>query len=360
MGKTKGFFNRVLKKIKGWFDSESGSKESSPQPNSQNISQKYEQSNSEAAGGRPNYSRIAIIVLIILIGVFVLASGVFALGIYKYDWNNRPTNIAKETFPYPAAMVGLNSITINQVEQEADRLSHFFTQTDQGQEAPDEAVMKNQILERLVESQVVKNLAQKYSISVSSDEVDKQYQTIAEQNGGEEKLEKLLSELYNLNPAEFKELILRQLRMEELKQKFDNELRKMLKARHILVKVNQDANKKTVNKIRKKAEDILEKANKEGADFAKLAKKFSQDKASKDDGGQLPWFGKGDMVKSFEEVAFNLEIGQTSDLVRSQYGFHIIKLEDKRGEIEKDFTGWIDEMKSKWFVHKFIVWQKES
>ncbi len=354
MDKIKNFFSRLISKVKNFFR-RNRSESADKTDQESDLSERFQENDSQSEKTGPNYGRIAVYALGVLVGVFLVTSAVFAVGIYRYDWDNRPTNIAKETFPYPAAMVGLKSITINQVEQEADRLEHFFSQTDQGQEAPDEAVMKNQILERLIEGQVVKNLAQKYSVSVSSDEVDKQYQTIAEQNGGDEKLEKLLNELYNLTPVEFKELILRQLRMEQLKQKFDNELRKMIKARHILVKVDQDANKKQVNKARKEAEDILKRVNKEGTDFANIAKKFSQDKASKDDGGQLPWFGRGDMVENFEEAAFNMEIGETSELVESQYGFHIIKLEDRRGEIEKDFTGWIEEMTEKWFVHKFIV-----
>jgi foldase protein PrsA len=351
MDKIKNFFRRLGKKTKNLFSS--NKKNESNQD--LGLDSDLEQTNSSDKKGR-SFSKIALTVLIVLIGIFLLAGSVFAVGIYKYDWDNRPTQIAKKTFPFPAAMIGLNTITVNQVEQESDRLNHFFVQTDQVEEAPDEAVMKNQILERLIENEMVKSLAKKHNIKVTSEDVDQQYQEISEQNGGEDKLENLLDELYNLSPSEFKELVLRQLRMEELNHKFDDELRSKIKARHILIKVDEDANKKQTEEARKKAQNVLNKAKKDDADFAKLAKNHSQDKASKDDGGQLPMFGAGDMVESFEEAAYNLEIGEVSDLVETQFGFHIIKVEEKQGEIKKSFSQWIEDMKDQWFVHKFIEW----
>ncbi len=81
-------------------------------------------------------------------------------------------------------------------------------------------------------------------------------------------------------------------------------------------------------KVKKTAEDVLKRV-KAGEDFAKLAKEFSAD-GSAQEGGKLRPFGKGRMVKEFEEAAYGLQKGQMTDLVKTQFGYHIIKLEDRQ------------------------------
>ncbi|HLG54625.1 MAG TPA: peptidyl-prolyl cis-trans isomerase [Vicinamibacterales bacterium] len=98
-----------------------------------------------------------------------------------------------------------------------------------------------------------------------------------------------------------------------------------IRASHILLETTG----KDEATVRKQAEAILQQV-KSGADFAELAKKVSEDKGSKANGGDLDYFGRGRMVPEFEEAAFKLQPGQISDLVKSQFGFHIIKLVDKR------------------------------
>ena len=98
-----------------------------------------------------------------------------------------------------------------------------------------------------------------------------------------------------------------------------------IRASHILLKTEG----KDEAAVRKQAEALLAKA-KSGADFAALAKQHSEDEASKDAGGDLDYFGRGRMVAEFDQAAWALTPGQISDVVKTSFGFHIIKLVDKR------------------------------
>ncbi len=92
-----------------------------------------------------------------------------------------------------------------------------------------------------------------------------------------------------------------------------------------------------VEEIKKTAEDVLQQAQKKGAKFEDLAKKYSEDPGTKDKGGDLGWITQGQTVPEFEKTAFGLDKGQMSGLVRTQYGFHIIKVLDKETARTKIF-----------------------
>ena len=111
-----------------------------------------------------------------------------------------------------------------------------------------------------------------------------------------------------------------------------------VRASHILLKTEG----KDEATVRKQAEDILKQAKAPGADFAALAKKYSEDDGSKANGGDLDYFPKGRMVPEFEQAAFSMQPGQISDLVKSQFGFHIIKVVDKKPAATKT----LDEVRS--------------
>jgi peptidyl-prolyl cis-trans isomerase C len=119
-----------------------------------------------------------------------------------------------------------------------------------------------------------------------------------------------LNEFYKNNPDRFKQ-------------------GERVKASHILVKVDQGADEATKTKARQKAEGLL-KQIKAGGDFAALAKANSEDPGSAIQGGDLGYFSPGQMVPQFNDVAFKLAPGAVSDLVETQFGFHIIKVVDKQ------------------------------
>ncbi|MCK8623861.1 peptidylprolyl isomerase [Prevotella sp. E13-27] len=103
----------------------------------------------------------------------------------------------------------------------------------------------------------------------------------------------------------------------------------LVQASHILLRLNQQAPDSEVAAAKVRIDSIY-KALKAGADFAELAKKVSEDPGSARQGGLLPFVQRGQFVKEFEDVAFSLQPGQMSDVVQTAYGFHIIKVMEKK------------------------------
>jgi parvulin-like peptidyl-prolyl isomerase len=107
-------------------------------------------------------------------------------------------------------------------------------------------------------------------------------------------------------------------------------------ARHILFKVDPAGSKAEKDEARERAKGVLKRA-KEGENFEKLARAYSDDESSKANGGDLGYFARGRTVPGFEEVAFNINPGEISDIVETRYGYHIIKVEDHLDGRETSF-----------------------
>jgi peptidyl-prolyl cis-trans isomerase D len=156
-----------------------------------------------------------------------------------------------------------------------------------------------------------------------------------------------IDEYYKNNPKEFQtdarvkveyvlfsaDSLLAQTKVDEseVKKYFDEHLSEFSnpeqrQAAHILITVSAQASAAEKSAAQAKAEQILQQLKKSPASFASLAKQYSQDPGSAANGGDLGLFGRGAMVKPFEDAVFALKVGETSDLVQSDFGFHIIKL----------------------------------
>jgi len=141
--------------------------------------------------------------------------------------------------------------------------------------------------------------------------------------------EEAIEQYYRINKDEFK-------------------LPERVSARHILVKAGKDAGETDKASALNKAKDIVEKI-KAGKDFAELANEFSEDPGTKGRGGDLGYFSRGKMVKPFEDAAFSLEPGSISEIVETKYGYHIIRLEDRKPEEAQSLKEVKDRIKKKLF-----------
>ncbi|MEA1986388.1 MAG: peptidylprolyl isomerase [Candidatus Marinimicrobia bacterium] len=192
--------------------------------------------------------------------------------------------------------------------------------------------------------------ADKHNVKVSKEEVEEELEKIFTRYGGEEKFTEMveLQDMTIENVKEdlednllvnkyFKDEIFSKIKVDEAKVKeryelgknnYDNEVATV---RHILFLTNNKSDEEKVE-VKALAEEVLAKA-KDGEDFEKLVEKYTEDPGSKENGGLYEDFSKGRMVKPFEDVAFNAEIGSISDLVVTQYGYHIIKVIDRKDSL---------------------------
>lgn len=164
----------------------------------------------------------------------------------------------------------------------------------------------------------------KKKVRVSRSEIDSVIENIVNQQGFSSKkdLENALKNI-GIGMNKFRELMKEELLVQKMITKMRSEVKvtpedlREVKASHILVSTEAEA------------KDLLAKIKK-GEDFAALAKKYSNDPGSAKKGGDLGYFATGNMVETFEKAAFKLKVGEVSDVVKTQYGFHIIKLTDSR------------------------------
>jgi len=233
-------------------------------------------------------------------------------------------------------------------------------------------------LNALIEQKIIELEAKKQNIVPTEEDIQKEMETYYEYYGGEEGFKQTLA-LSGYSLADFKEDLALNLKIkklleprisiseEEIKTYFEENKsafaqEEQVKASHILVETEEKAN------------EVKEKLDK-GEDFAKLAKEYSTDTLTKENGGDLGFFGHGDMVKEFEEAAFSLNVGEISSPVKTEYGYHIIKVEEKKEAQEanyeqskekirnalfeqkahEEYNDWLRELYEQYTIENFLV-----
>lgn len=308
------FFTLLLKKIKGL-----------------KIKESFKKTN------KAKIWKITRLTILILIGVYILTGIGFGIAVYKYNSESRAVKIAVKVFPYPIEWVNGRAILASSFYQQLGYVKQYSQQSQQP--VTDEKQLKTQLLSQLTDQKIVQEQAKKLGVKVSRDDVNQAFYKIADQNGGSDAVVKVLQEMYGMNINQFKDMVKQQLYTD----KIQSNLLVQVHAEHILIKDEA------------KAKDVLEQVKKGDKSFEDLAKENSEDTGSKDNSGDLGWFYRGQMVKEFEEAAFSLQSGSiTGDLVKSDYGYHIIKVLERKGSIDKSLSDWLAEVKQNAKIHQWI------
>ena len=212
--------------------------------------------------------------------------------------------------------------------------------------------LERQLLDGMVEENLLLQEAKKQAVLPSDSEIKNKVEETKKKFSSEEEFLNALK-TYKMDTKEFEDWTRQNIALDTLFNKVTTDIKDIkvseadikkyydenketfkqpekVRVRHILIKFDNDKEKlgRTAEQAKKEILAILDRVNK-GEDFAKLAKEKSEDSGSKDKGGEST-FGRGEMVKEFEEATFKLQPGQvTKEPVKTVYGFHIIKLEEK-------------------------------
>ena len=269
-----------------------------------------------------------------------------------------------------AAVVNDHPIALSEVEQ---RAAPELAQVARERDPQKRADLRKRVMQGAVDALISEKLLEvqmdELGITVSDQEIDLGIEDVRRQNGmsAEQFEQALRSEGYSVEAYKtFMRGQLRRLKLINMKVRSkvkiaDEELRNAynqwarmeqqdpeVHARHILVQVAKDATPEQIKAAEEKARAIAEEARKPGIDFVELAKKKSEG-PSAEDGGDLGYFKRGMMVPEFDKVAFSLDVGGVSDPIRTRFGFHVIKVEDRRALPVKTFEEMKGELQEKIF-----------
>jgi peptidyl-prolyl cis-trans isomerase SurA len=250
-----------------------------------------------------------------------------------------------------AAIVNTEVIPLSEVEK---RAAPELARVDQEVTGPERAQKRAAVLKRtldgLIDEKLVDNELRELKVSITDKDVDTAIEEVKKSyNINDEQLAQAVAR-EGFNMAEYRDTMRKQIGRYKL---INEKIRKNVKVseadvqseydrmthtegqdyevhvRHILIAVPKNAPATDAEKAKLKAAALSEEARQPGVDFAELAKKRSEGSSSSD-GGDLGFFKRGTMVPEFEKVAFGLKPGEVSDPVRTQFGWHVLKLEEIR------------------------------
>jgi len=290
---------------------------------------------------------------VIILGLYIIFGVIAFVKIYPQKSETKFTQNLARLYPYPAARVS-DSIVWNYTFLERVHFLNVFNSASQGQNnqsLPTQDQLRGRVLEALIDSRIVLLESKKTDISVSPDELDaalakqKQNQCLDDQQKPRDctnaEFNAQIKKLYDMNSAQFK-TILAELVLEE---KLKNIVISRVRLRHIFT-TSQDQAKQA-----KKELDA-------GKTFPEAAKQYSQDANTKDADGDLGYWRKGELVKSFsptvEDAAFSLSANQISDVLQTQAGFEIIQITERTGTSNQTYADWLTEKKNAYTIRRYV------
>jgi foldase protein PrsA len=286
-----------------------------------------------------NPSTIFVDLAVFVLALYVIFGFVGYVLVYPKKSESRAAETLSVLYPLPAAKVNNSFVWSHKFLERLRFLNTFNSRLpqDASVKPPTDAELRQRVLEGLIEDQIVVLEAKKRGLRVTEEELDK----ALEKQGDISEIKKKINELYGMSLGDFKAIIAEQV----LKEKLKNTVLTRVRLRHILVTTQQVA-----SEAKRQVEG--------GRDFADVAKEFSQDATTKDAGGDLGYWRKGELnaqiSPGFEEAVFALPINQLSEPVQSPFGFHIIQVTERDGDNLQTYEEWYRQTSETYRVKRYI------
>lgn len=243
----------------------------------------------------------------------------------------------------PAALVNGQPVPRELFTREFDRSMERYERAKKPMQPGLRERVKNRIVERLIQNEIIRQQAEKNGVTLSQAESDQLWTAHRDRYGTDESFQAFLAradqtEQELRNQFEFN-LIRNKLLVkvassvtvseEELKKYYEENIQRFtlperVRARHILIRKPPRASEAALKKVKARAAKVLKEVRQKPKEFEALAAKYGED-AAKKRGGDLGWFGKGQRLAPLEKAVWSMDIGSISDLVESKDGYHIIR-----------------------------------
>lgn len=259
--------------------------------------------------------------------------------IYPEKSEARFTENLSQVYPLPAARVDNSFIWSHEFLTRLRFLTTFnkHAPADLASKPPTDRELRGRILDGLIENKVIYLEAKKRGLSVSQEELN----TAFAKQGNADEIKTKINQLYGMTIPEFKEIIAEQV----LKEKVKSAVLTRVHIRHILT-----SNLPAAQAAKKELDG--------GKPFADVAKEFSQDAQTKDSGGDLAFWYKGELAAQvspgFEEAVFALTVNQISDPIQTQFGFHLVQVTERTGDSPQTYDQWLKDREQSYKIKRYI------